>query len=210
MLSRAQRFRFARSLLRLAFRLDEPEDPWQCTELDASHQVFGAGSLHEFSWYFEGESTALVSSFEEVCSWLLGCTCARDSDLFRVRDFWQHPVTFEALRKGDCEDHALWAWRKLRELGFRTHLVIGSCSRDDTDTGSHAWVIFHADGGLYLLDATAKDRNRMVWPLDSVRQHYEPYVSVDETFTMFVYGGYVRYLRSRGSAKRNPPPPEPS
>jgi hypothetical protein len=202
------RFRVTRSLLRLTSRVDGFEDPWQCVEIDVDPDIFGPGSIHDFPWYFEGESAVPVSTFEDVCAWLLGCTCARDPDLFRVPDFWQHPVTFEALRKGDCEDHSLWAWRKLRELGLRAHLVSGSCSRDDADPGNHAWVVFHGDGGLYLLEATAKSREQMVWPLDSVRQLYQPHVSVDETFTLFLYGGFARHLEAHWEARRRPPAPE--
>jgi hypothetical protein len=210
MLSFAERFRFIRSAVRLVLRMDEPGDPWQCVELDGPPQRLGAGSVNDFPWYFEGESTVPAASFEDVCSFLLGCTYMRDPDLFRVGDFWQHPITFEHLRKGDCEDHALWAWRKLRELGYRAHLVAGSSNRDDVDPGGHVWVIFHADGGLYLLEATAKTRDRMVIPLDALRHHYQPHFSVDETFTMFLYGGFGQHVLNRRSAKRNPPPPEPA
>jgi predicted transglutaminase-like cysteine proteinase len=29
----------------------------------------------------------------------------------------EHPGAFERRRRGDCEDFALWAWRKLAEVG---------------------------------------------------------------------------------------------
>jgi hypothetical protein len=207
MLSFVQRFRLMRSMVRVALRTDEgPDDPWQCTELDAPRQLLGSGSIHDFPWYFEGDSAVPVTSFGEVCSYLLGCAYAHDEDLFRIPDFWQHPVTFEQLRKGDCEDHALWAWRKLRELGYRAHLVTGSSDRDDADRG-HAWVIFHGDGGLYLFETTAKGRERMVWPLDDVRGQYLPFFSVDETFRIFLYGGFGQYLLDRRGARKLPPPP---
>jgi hypothetical protein len=45
--------------------------------------------------------------------------------LFGEADFWQHPSTFERLRTGDCEDFAVWAWRKLIELGYDVDLVAG-------------------------------------------------------------------------------------
>jgi len=208
MLSYAQRFRLVRSMVRLAVRTDEgPEDPWRCIEFDAPRQLLGSGSIHDFPWYFEGDSAVPAASFDEVCSFLLGCAYAGDEDLFRVPDFWQHPVTFEHLRKGDCEDHALWAWRKLRELGYRAHLVTGSRVRDEAGQGTHAWVIFHGDGGLYLFETTAKDRERMVWPLDDVRGGYQPFFSVDETFTIFLYDGLGRYLLDRRGARKLPPPP---
>lgn len=208
MISPAIRFRLLRGVLRLGWRMPEPEDPWQCMEVELPPRMLGPGSVNDFSWYFEGESTVKAASFEDVCSFLRGCSYARDPDLFRVPDFWQHPLTFEQLRKGDCEDHALWAWRKLRELGYRAHLVIGSCRRDDTDPGGHVWVIFHGAGGIYLFEATAKDRESMVWPLDWDRVRYRPYFSVDENFTMFIYGGFLQYLDDRWRARKLAPPPE--
>ncbi|MFL5385753.1 MAG: hypothetical protein ACJ8GN_24830 [Longimicrobiaceae bacterium] len=207
MLSFVQRFRLVRSMVRLAVRTEEePEDPWLCIEFDVPWQLLGSGSVHDFPWYFEGDSAVPVTSFDEVCSFLLGCTYAHDEDLFQVPDFWQHPVTFEQLRKGDCEDHALWAWRKLRELGCRAHLVTGSSVRHDPDRGTHAWVIFHGDGGLYLFETTAKVRERMVRPLDDVRGQYLPFFSVDESFTIFLYDGFGRYLLDRRGARKLPPP----
>jgi hypothetical protein len=210
MFSFAERFRILRSLLRLDFDLEESDDPWRCVEFEAPPHFAGSGSIHDFPWYFQGESAVPVATFDDVCSFLLGCSYARDPDLFQVPDFWQHPVTFEHLRKGDCADHALWAWRKLRELGYRAHLVSGSCSRDDTDPGSHVWVIFHGDGGLYLFETTAKTRDRMVWPLDRIRHEYLPFFSVDESFTTYLYGGFEQYMENRRRGKRSPPPPESS
>lgn len=197
----------ARHILRLVWRMPEFEDPWRCVEAPVPTCLLGIGSVNELPWYFEGESTVQAASFEDVCSFLRGCSYARDEDLFRVRDFWQHPLTFEQIRRGDCEDHALWAWRKLRELGYRAHLVTGSCSRDDVDPGGHAWVIFHGDRGLYLLEATTKQRDQMVRPLDAERRRYRPHFSVDENFTMFIYGGFLQYLDDRRRARKLPPPP---
>lgn len=206
MLSFPARFRLTRALVRLSLRtVEKPEDPWQCVELDAPWQLLGRGSIHDFPWYFEGESTVPTSSFKDVCSFLLGCAYAEDRDLFRVPDFWQHPLTFEQLRKGDCEDHALWAWRKLRELGYRAHLVTGRRSRDEGEAGGHAWVIFHGDGGLYLFETTAKGRERMVQPLDEVRHHFLPFFSVDEGFTIFLYDGFGQHLLNRRAARGLPP-----
>jgi len=63
-----------------------------------------------------GQSTVCVNDIAAICEWLADCEYVRDP--VHERDFWQHPKTFEQLRKGDCEDHALWAWRKLTELGI--------------------------------------------------------------------------------------------
>jgi hypothetical protein len=87
-------------------------DPWEpVTSLFVTPRIFGPGSFRMFRWYFEGESVVVVRSLGEVCEWLAQCQYHPDEDLFNEPDFWQHPRTFEHLRKGECEDHALWAWR---------------------------------------------------------------------------------------------------
>ena len=93
------------------------DDPWARSPAVLPTRAFGRGSVRDFRWYFERESEVPVRSIDEVCDWLLGCAYVSDRELFNESDFWQHPGTFERLRQGDCEDYALWAWRKLVELG---------------------------------------------------------------------------------------------
>jgi len=69
-----------------------------------------------------GQSTVCVNDIAAICEWLADCEYVRDP--VHERDFWQHPKTFEQLRKGDCEDHALWAWRKLTELGIPAEFYV--------------------------------------------------------------------------------------
>ena len=59
------------------------------------------GSVHDWDWYLEGQSTVEVSSPKEIVDWLRCCKYMGDTILFHERDFWQHPVTFENMRKGD-------------------------------------------------------------------------------------------------------------
>lgn len=215
MLSRMQRLRLLRPVLRLAWRLDEQTDPWECIEHPGAHQLLGSGARQDLSWYFSGESTVAVQRFEDICRFLLGCTYMSDPALFQEADFWQHPTTFEHIRKGDCEDHALWAWRKLRELGYPAHLVGGSCGLEGLDPNGHAWVVFSADGELMLLETTAKNREALVRPLSRVKQYYNPYVSVDHDLRMFVYTGFLHRLLERQAAKKRsreetPPARDPS
>jgi hypothetical protein len=87
--------------------------------------MFGDGARHGFDWVFEGESTVAVASLDDILDWLAGCQYETDATLFREADYWQHPHTFEQFRRGDCEDFALWTWRKLVELDIDADLVIG-------------------------------------------------------------------------------------
>ena len=87
--------------------------------------MFGDGARHGFEWVFEGASAVDVSSVDDILEWLRGCRYETDESLFVESDFWQHPRTFEQFKRGDCEDFALWAWRKLVELGLDASLIIG-------------------------------------------------------------------------------------
>jgi hypothetical protein len=128
-----------------------------------------------------------------------------DDELFNETDFWQHPRTFEHLRKGDCEDHALWAWRKLIELGYPAEFFVGQWSAGGDDPhGCHAWVVFERDGERYLLEAVDKDRGSMIRPVRDVRAEYSPHFSVDAQLTMHSYAGYLLYLRERARRDAEP------
>jgi Bacterial transglutaminase-like cysteine proteinase BTLCP len=166
------------------------KDPWVSVDADIPLNLFGSGSVREFTWYFEGESAVPVRDVPGVCEWLRGCDYVDDARLFQVDDFWQHPCTFEQLRRGDCEDHALWAWRKLCELGIQAEFVCGRWIANVTSgANGHAWVVFHDTTGSYLLDPVIKEGNSMVRPLQEARSDYRPEVSVDQQFARKIYGG---------------------
>jgi hypothetical protein len=178
-------------------------DPWEpaSTFLINPHR-FGPGSRKPFSWYFEGESAVVVGDIAAICEWLAGCQYTRDADLFRDPDYWQHPLTFEQLRKGDCEDHALWAWRKMVELGAKAHFYVGQWRQDPEHTGFHAWVVFEKDGRPFLLDPVFKDVAKIVRPLDEARVEYVPHFSVDASFKMCARAGLLVYWREEELARR--------
>ncbi len=130
--------------------------------------------------------------------WLAECQYLGDEKLFNEIDFWQHPRTFEHLRKGDCEDHALWAWRKLIELGHRAEFFVGQWLAVDGDLHSRqAWVVFEHDGERLLFGAINKEPASMIRPLRDVRDDYSPHFSVDHGFTMHSHAGYLLYVRNR-------------
>ena len=188
--------RIPRRLFRLLFSLPVRllhGDPWERYEHDVPLTAFGEGSKRAFRDYFAGESNVVVSSLDEVCNWLLDCIYVTDQEEFGVADYWQHPAEFEARRRGDCEDHALWAWRKLSEIGVFAELICGRCQGNNGTFRGHVWVHFTEDGTEYLLEATAASRSAMVRPLTDawVRSAYSPYFSVDAHFRRHAYWGYV-------------------
>ncbi len=140
-----------------------------------------------------------VESVEEICRWLSKCRYARDKTVFNENDFWQHPVTFETTRTGDCEDHALWAWRKLVELGHNAEFVRG-CYFDGRDLHrtAHAAVIFTQNGKRYFMDAVAKkSRAQMVMPISCAHALFCPEYSVDSFFKTHRYAGATLILQRR-------------
>ena len=193
-----------RPALRLLLRALPHEDPWGRLEYRVPVSTYGAGAKHDFDWYFEGDSQVTTADLDAVCEWLLSCEYVRDPDLFNESDFWQHPRTFERLRRGDCEDHALWAWRKLVELGYDADLVSGRClpwTPGDAHERSHVWVIFRRDGDVFLLEAVAKDRGRIVRPLPEVAAKYRPEYGVDHKRQRFTFNGVLDTMRDREFGK---------
>ncbi|HEX7859310.1 MAG TPA: hypothetical protein VF773_03215 [Verrucomicrobiae bacterium] len=174
------------------------EDAWSREEDSVSRRRFGSGCVREWSWFFEGESTVAVRSLQEICEWLVGCDYADDEAFFNEPDFWQHPVTFERTRTGDCEDHALWAWRKLAELGYEAELVRGHYfDGRDLRWNAHAAVIFGRQGTRYFMDTVAEDAAEMVMPIARARDIFCPECSVDAKFTTYKYAGGVLILERK-------------
>lgn len=184
-----------RPVRRLLLRTVRLDDPWRRYRHPVPLCRYGAGACKDFPWYFEGEGRVEVASLDDVKGWLLGCTYTRDPELFQEADFWQHPVTFEALRRGDCEDFALWAWRQMVCLGYDAEFVAGRWRQPDAEPAGHAWVHFTENGCRKVFDPVIRDPDRMVRPLPSVRLEYLPEVSVDGRFVRYVYGGYFLQLR---------------
>jgi len=168
-------------------------DPWAREPVRLPPSAFGLGSVRDFAWYFEGDTLVAVDSLDALCAWLAGCAYVRDPDLFHDADFWQHPRTFERLRRGDCEDFALWAWRKLVEMGFDADLVVGHCLRDAEREGRHAWVVFRSEGGEFLFEPVSGNAAHAVRPLAEVKEHYVPEFGVGADRRRFAFSGYRRY-----------------
>ncbi len=191
-----------RPIHRFLIRRTSVEDPWAVmpTFLISPGRL-GPGSTRPFSWYFEGTSTVKVGNIEDVLQWLAGCTYARDIDLFHEPDYWQHPTTFEHLRRGDCEDHALWAWRKLIELGVKADFFVGQLKPESDRSGHHAWVVYERENVRYLLEPVAKSGLPQVRPLEEARSEYRPHYSVDPSYRVQARAGLLLYLREEELAR---------
>ena len=193
---------FLAPVARLLSRFTRTVDAWERIAADVEPSRFGAASRHDFRWYFEGESAVRIDSVDALCDWLQACDYCADHALFNERDYWQHPRTFEQVRKGDCEDFALWAWRKLVELGYDAEFVCGQCDPSRPDGGYHAWVIFRHEGQEFVLEAASRARGSMVLPLTAARERYRPHFAVDRAFRTTGFGGYLLSERARRQGRQ--------
>ncbi|HEX8903315.1 MAG TPA: hypothetical protein VF771_00585 [Longimicrobiaceae bacterium] len=193
-------------LMPLISRYAATGDTWAHVQVGVPPWAFGVGAPHDFRWCFEAMSQVKVRSVNDICEWLQGCRHRSDQQIFVANDYWQHPRTFEMIRQGDCEDHALWAWRKLRDIGFPAWFVVGKARWQDPGADhTHAWVQFTRGPGEeeVLLEAVAKQGTPMIRPLAEVRDDYCPHFSVEHgTFWTRVHGGFLKNLEMYQGWKR--------
>lgn len=135
-----------------------------------------------------------------MLEWLRECQYTADHEVYQVNDFWQHPQTFETERRGDCEDFALWAWRKLVELGFDAQFVVGYANAGPETGRRHAWVQFRDGDQEFLLEPCQRNIDYAVRPLADVRGAYFPEYGVDAQQRRFYFAGY---FNARRRARRN-------
>lgn len=190
-----------RALHQLRLRLFPVRDPWQRLPYEAPLDVYGVGARHGFDWVFEGDSTIAVAKLDDILDWLGTCHYETDASLFREADYWQHPHTFEQLRRGDCEDFALWAWRKLVELGIDADLVIGRRVPPGSENSRHAWILFRDGEDEFLFEPIVRDRRQAVRRLPAVRSEYIPEFGVARDRSRFLFAGYAYFLQNRHLGK---------
>ena len=168
--------------------------------------AFGPGSHQPFAEYFEGESSVGVGSIDDIVAWLQTCEYVTDVELFHKRDLWQHPGIFERLRRGDCEDFALWAWRKLAEIGIDAEFCVGRVICDDRPEidRQHAWVVYRVDGIAFLFEPAARTPSRMIRPLADAMDEYVPHFAVNHRFETNAFVGCASDSH-RGSLSRGDP-----
>ena len=180
-------------------------DPWQRVDKEMHLRHYGPGVQHDFPGYLEGPSSVRVRTIADIQTWLLGCTYLSDDRQFG-RDHWQHASEFERRRQGDCDDFALWAWRKLVELGYDATLVAGCSVPRRRPLSRHAVVTFRDSTGEWLLEATATKRQAMLRPFAEARASFRPEYGVDRHGRRFTYAGFMISMRENEGI--DPLPPE--
>jgi hypothetical protein len=133
----------------------------------APHPTFPMGR------YVSHPLTVKCNSIQDIRGFLMGCKGVSDEELFGKRDYWQPPEDFERLRKGDCEDFALWTWRQLLSLGYDARFVGGTAGRYGT---GHAWVAYAEDGKFFLVEPMLRFVGETLPRLSTIK--YKPEYSV--------------------------------
>jgi hypothetical protein len=198
--------RLVSPFLRLAARLVRRESAWDRLAIRVPATVFGPGSRQPFAEYFEGPSSVPVQSIDDIVAWLQTCEYVTDLELFHERDVWQHPGSFEALRRGDCEDFALWAWRKLAEIGIDAEFIVGRVVCDDSPEidRQHAWVVYRVDGTAFLFEPAARNPSRMIRRLADTMDQYVPHFAVNHRFDTDTFVGCAVDSHRGSLSCRNP------
>jgi hypothetical protein len=183
--------RLVSPFMRFAARLAGRESAWEPVTMPVPAAAFGLGSRQPFAEYFQGQSGVRVASIEDIVGWLQTCEYVSDLELFHERDVWQHPGGFERLRRGDCEDFALWAWRKLAELGIDAEFCVGRviCEQQPEIERQHAWVVYRVDGCTFLFEPAARTPSRMIRPLAEAMAEYVPHFAVNSRFDTHAFVG---------------------
>ncbi len=119
------------------------------------------------------DGSLYLKDIDELRAFLKTCTYISDKEQFDKDDYWQPPEEFEELRKGDCEDFALYAWRQLVRLGYKARFVVGFSGRYGE---GHAWVTLERNGRYYICEPLACAFSRLP-RLSMIR--YRPDTSIE-------------------------------
>ena len=185
----------------VAHGLGAPDSPWDRVPMDVPATAFGPGSRWQFPHYFEGESIVRVTSIDDIVRWLGMCEYVSDVEQFHERDVWQQPCAFEQRQRGDCEDFALWAWRKLTEIGVDAEFYVGRviCG-EPASARQHAWVVYREGRDEVLFEPAARDRECMIRPLAAVKGAYVPHFAVDRRLVTSAFVGCLTDLHGEAAS----------
>lgn len=122
-----------------------------------------------------------LSRWEQVRDFLAGCLYSKDVvEHGGRRDVWLHPEDFEERLRGDCEDHALWAWVQLARMNWDVRFTVGIL-----DGTGHAWVTSYRRTSIQVIETTEKSRDKLLIP--ALGSAYEPVWSVDSQLRFWTH-----------------------
>lgn len=123
--------------------------------------------------YFSHPLRQKFKDIDALRSFLKKCRYVTDNEQFDKDDCWMPPEDFEKIRKGDCEDFALYTWRQLTQMGYKSRFVAGYSGRYGS---GHAWVTLERKGRFYICEPVASHFSRLP-RLNMLR--YRPNISVE-------------------------------
>ena len=114
-----------------------------------------------------------------------------DQNQFGENEHWQSPEEFMQTGKGDCEDFALWAWRKLAELGIDAEFCVGRAITGEgpMNDRQHAWVLYRVADTSFLFEPAARTADTMIRPLEEAMGDYVPHFAVNRRFETTAFAG---------------------
>lgn len=176
--------------------IDASIDPWERFRIRPPAWAIDRAQLATLARYAAGPSTVHVERPSDIETWLRGCAYER-SHAFRLDtpDWATLPFVFEFTRRGDCLDHAVWAWRRFVELGADADLVLGWAGAP-WEGSRHAWVLLRNGGEAWVLETAEKGSRPMARPLAEVRTAYLPEVGINRRGRSFAFGGCLRSLEA--------------
>lgn len=173
---------------------------WKWQYKDIPNNFFGPGCKHSFEHYVSGESNIDVNNLDQLCDWLATCDYVADIIKHGKHDYWTHPDDFERERSGDCEDFALWAWRKLKQMNLSAEFMVGKLIQPDGRIENHAWLMLIENDNRIILETTAKNKQTMLKPFEQYHPYYLPFAAVTAEFRKKAYTSLIarlgRYNRS--------------
>lgn len=156
------------------------------TQTPIKFNLFGTGSDKPLETYLADETAVSPTTLDEIVTFLQSCKYERDIHQFDKADHWMLPSELEETKRGDCEDHALWAWQKLKNLGIPAEFVTGVYKTHKGEWGGHAWVMLRKDGKLYVFESVDK-KGSMLHPWETAKEKYRPGLSIDHEMRTFHY-----------------------
>ena len=167
-------------------------DAYDRMSTPVAHARHGAPQPGAFVDYLAGPSNIVVTSLSEIETFLRGCTYVTSPT--RDANWTTLASHFEVERSGNCLDHSLWAWRKLRELGQPAELVVGVVDTNQVPLMRHAWVVFQQQQQRVRIETIVKEAELpMVQQIRPQADEYWPEIGVSRDGEPFVYAGMVRF-----------------
>ena len=192
--------RIAKRLLGFVFRrvvrYVKIGDRYERQDISVPPSWFAAPSHGAFADYRAGHSDVPVQTLQDIETWLRGCEYVATRT--RNPDWTQLCRQFETERVGNCLDHALWAWRKMLELGYQAELVFGRPDPHAKVQWRHAWIVLtYNERRMWFESVTKEPAKPMLLRLSYDDDTFWPEAGVDAENKCFGYTGMLRYMQVR-------------